>query len=413
MLHSCRNKRPAILRFFALLSFALCFLAAPQFAHAQTQPANQTINPPTITARHAVLMDFENGSFLYERAADTPVPPASLTKLMTMELVFQALYDKKLSLDQELLVSPYAWKNGGATSGGSTMFASINSKIKVTDLIQGVIVDSGNDAAIVFAEALDGNESLFAKHMTARAKELGLESATFQNATGLEYPNHNISARDLARLSAHIIRTYPEYYHYYSQPEFTWNKIKQKNRNPLLDMGIGADGMKTGYTKESGYSLVGAAVQNGVRLIAVVTGAPSLKERGEDARRLLEWGFKNFDAQPLVKENEIVAEAQVFGGDRRHVPLMPEKQLRVFLPHGSNGRLLVRVIYTGPLRAPIAKGTPVARLKAWRGQRLVLDAPLLAAVDVGEGGVVRRAMDGAYELTVDLLRHALSKLKRG
>lgn len=410
MLHSRRNKRPVILRFFALLSL---FAAIPQLAHAQTQSANQTINPPTITARHAVLMDFENGSFLYERAADTPVPPASLTKLMTMELVFQALQSKKLSLDQELLVSPYAWKKGGAASGGSTMFASINSRIKVDDLIQGAIVDSGNDAAIVFAEALDGNETFFAKHMTERARELGLESAVFRNATGLEDPDHKISARDLARLSAHIIRTYPEYYHYYSQPEFTWNKIKQRNRNPLLGMDIGADGMKTGYTKESGYSLVGAAAQNGVRLIAVVTGSTSLKERGEDARRLLEWGFKNFDAHPLVKENEIVAEALVFGGDRRHVPLMPEKQLRVFLPHGSNGRLLVRVIYTGPLQAPIAKGTPVARLKAWRGHRLVLDAPLLAAADVGEGGIVRRAMDGAYELTVDLLRHALSKLKRG
>jgi D-alanyl-D-alanine carboxypeptidase (penicillin-binding protein 5/6) len=384
---------------------------ASECACAQTQQPN-TITPPQISARHAVLMDYENGSYLFERGADEPYPPASLTKLMTMELVFQALRDKKLTMDQEILISPNAWRRGGAPSGGSTMFASINSRVKVEDLIQGVIVDSGNDAAIAFGEALDGNENYFAQHMTKRAHELGYETATFKNATGLYDPDHKISTRDLAKLSAHIIRSYPEFYKYYSQQEFTWNKIKQKNRNPLLDMDIGADGMKTGYTKESGYGLVGSAVQNGIRLIVVVNGSPSLKERGEDAKRLLEWGFRNFDPQPLVKAGEVVAQAQVFGGDTRHVPLVAEKQLRIFSPHNVSGRLLIRVVYTGPLRAPIQKGAQVARLKVWRAQRLVLDAPLFAAADVHEGGIVRRAVDGAYELTVDLLRQALSKLKR-
>jgi D-alanyl-D-alanine carboxypeptidase (penicillin-binding protein 5/6) len=407
-----RKSRPASRQFLALLLFISCLALSPQSARAQAKPQGSTVSQPTISASHAVLIDYENGSFLYERAADTPVPPASLTKLMTMELVFQALQQKKLTLDQELLVSPYAWRHGGASSGGSTMFASVNSRIKVEDLIQGVIVDSGNDASIVFAEALDGNENFFAQHMTKRAHELGLNTAVFRNATGLDDPDHKISVRDLARLAAYMIRTYPEYFHYYSQAEFTWNKIKQKNRNPLLDMDIGADGMKTGYTKDAGYSLVGTAVQNGVRLIAVISGAPSLKERSEDARKLLEWGFKNFDPQPLVKAGEVVASAQVFGGEIRNLPLVTEKQLRVFMPHGSNGRLLVRVVYTGPLLPPIKKGALVARLKAWRGQRLVLDAPLFASVDVGEGGIVRRAMDGMYELTLDGLRYALSKLKR-
>lgn len=410
MLHSGRKERPASLRIFAL--FPLIALAlAPGHAAAQTQQST-TVNAPNISARHAVLMDYENGSYLYERAADTPFPPASLTKLMTMELVFQALHEKTLTLDQELLISPNAWRRGGAPSGGSTMFASVNSRVKVEDLIQGVIVDSGNDAAIAFAEGLDRNETYFAQHMTKRAHELGLETANFMNSTGLYDPNHNISVRDLAKLAAHIIRTYPEFYKYYSQQEFTWNKIRQKNRNPLLDMNIGADGMKTGYTKESGYGLVGSAVQNGIRLIVVVNGSPSLKERGEDARKLLEWGFKNFDPQPLVKEGEVVAQAQVFGGESRHVPLVTEKALRIFTAHGATGRLLIRVVYTGPLKAPIAKGAQVARLKVWRAQRLVLDAPLFAATDVKQGGIVRRAMDGAYELTVDLLRSALSKLKR-
>lgn len=357
-------------------------------------------------------MDYENGSFLYEKAADTPIPPASLTKLMTMELVFQAIQERRLTLEQEILISPYAWRTGGARSGGSTMFASVNSRVKVEDLIQGVVVVSGNDAAIAFAEALEGNETLFAKRMTERAGELGLKSAGFRNATGINAPDHKISVRDLARLSRHIISEYPEFFPYYSQREFTWNKIKQQNRNPLLDMGIGADGMKTGYIKESGYSLVGTAVQNDNRLILVITGSASMKERGEDGRKLLEWGFKNFDPRPLVKKGSIVAEAQVFGGDRGRVPLVSEKPLRVFLPKGTNDRLRLRATYLGPLRAPIVKGTEVARLKAWRGDRLVLDAPLVAGDDVAKGGIFRRAIDGVYELAVDLVRTAISNFKR-
>ena len=410
VLHSGRNGYPAALRFPAYL-IALC-LAFTLPANAQTQQSGGTIAPPSISARHAVLMDYANGSFLFERAADTPVPPASLTKLMTMELVFKALHEKKLTLEQELPVSVNAWRKGGAPSGGSTMFASVNSRISVENLIQGVTVVSGNDAAIAFAEALGGSEEQFAVQMTRRAHELGYDTANFRNATGLDDPEHKISVRDLAKLSAHLIRDYPEYYRYYGEREFTWNKITQKNRNPLLDMDIGADGLKTGYTKEAGYSLAGSAVQNGVRLIAVVSGSPSIKERGEDARRLLEWGFKNFDSQPLVKADEIVGEAMVYGGESRYVPLKAEQQLGVFTQHGDTARLLVRIVYTGPLQVPVVKGTEVARLKAWRGKRLVLDAPLVAAADVPEGGLMRRALDGAYELTVDLLREALSKLKR-
>jgi D-alanyl-D-alanine carboxypeptidase (penicillin-binding protein 5/6) len=273
-------------------------------------------------------------------------------------------------------------------------------------------VVSGNDAAIAFAEALDGNEMLFAEHMNQRAQELGLKSAHFKNPTGLYDPEHLISVRDLARLAAHIIREYPDYFPYYSQHDFTWNKIKQQNRNPLLDMGIGADGMKTGYVKESGYGLVGTAVQNDIRLIVVVNGSTGMKERGEDAKKLLEWGFKNFEPRPLVKEGAVVAEASVFGGERGRVPLVTHQALRVFLPKGASDRMLVRAVYTGPLRAPVYQGAEIARLRAWRGERLVLDAPLYAGNNVEPGGIFRRAIDGVYELTVDLVRSAFSKLKR-
>ena len=404
-----RAERSGPLRWIVELFAITILILLPNLAGAQHGQASA---PPNISASHAILIDYENGSFLYEKAADTPYPPASLTKLMTMELVFQALEERRLSIDEPVLISPNAWKRGGAPSHGSTMFASINSRVKVEDLIQGVVVVSGNDAAIAFAEALDGNEMGFALHMNQRAQELGLKSANFKNATGYYDPDHKISVRDLARLAAHIIREYPDYFPYYSQRDFTWNKIKQQNRNPLLELNIGADGMKTGYVKESGYGLVGTAVQNEIRLIVVVNGSPSIKERGEDARRLLEWGFKNFDPRPLVKEGAVVAEASVFGGDRTRVPLVTKQALRVFLPKGGSDRMLVRAVYTGPLRAPISKGSEIARLKAWRGDRLVLDSPLYAGEDVGQGGLFRRAMDGVYELTVDLVRSAFSKFKR-
>jgi D-alanyl-D-alanine carboxypeptidase (penicillin-binding protein 5/6) len=406
----CHAERPWWLRWVVELFALSILILLPNLVSAQGHGTASA--PPNISASHAILIDYENGSFLYEKAADTPFPPASLTKLMTMELVFQALEERRLSLDQPLLISPYAWKRGGAVSHGSTMFASINSRVKVEDLIQGVVVVSGNDAAIAFAEALDGNEMEFAKHMTERARELGLASATFKNPTGLYDPDHKISVRDLARLAAHIIREYPDYFPYYSQREFTWNKIKQQNRNPLLELNIGADGMKTGYVKESGYGLVGTAVQNDIRLIVVVNGSPSMKERADDARRLLEWGFKNFDPRPLVKEGAVVAQASVFGGDRGRVPLVTKQALRVFLPKGASDRMLVRAVYTGPLRAPVAKGAEIARLRAWRGDRMVLDAPLYAGENVGQGGLFRRAIDGVYELTGDLVRSAFSKLKR-
>jgi D-alanyl-D-alanine carboxypeptidase (penicillin-binding protein 5/6) len=225
-------------------------------------------------------------------------------------------------------------------------------------------------------------------------------------------PANKMTVRELSMLARHIILDFPEYYKLFGEKEFTWNKIRQMNRNPLLDMNIGADGMKTGYVKESGYGLVGTAVQNDIRLIVVVNGAASIKDRGEDARKLLDWGFRNFEPHPLVKEGAVVAEASVFGGDRGRVPLVTNQALRVFLPKGGSDRMLIRAVYTGPLRAPISKGTEVARLKAWWGDRLVLDAPLYAGDNVGQGGLFRRAIDGVYELTVDLVRSAFSKLKR-
>ena len=379
-------------------------LAAP----AAAQQAAQL----QITTPYAILVDYDSGTVLYEKSADTPWPPASLAKLMTMELVYKEIQEGRLKLDDTLTVSEYAWRKGGAPSGGSSMYASIHSKVKVSDLIQGVVVVSGNDACIVFAEAIAGNESAFATKMTERARELGLATADFRNAPGLHDPDQKISVRDLAKLSMHIIRTYPEFMKYYSQPEFTWNNIRQQNRNPLLTMGLGADGMKTGFIKESGYGLVGTAVQGGHRLVLAMNGAKSIKDRADEARRLLEWGFRAFDSRLLFAEGKTVSEARVFGGERSRVSVIGQRPIRLLVPRGTADKLVVRMVYQGPLRAPVKKGAEVARLKVWRGEKVALDVPLVAADDVAEGGIARRAFDGVYELALDLVRTGLSGIKR-
>ena len=379
-------------------------LAAP----AAAQQAAQL----QITTPYAILVDYESGTVLYEKGADTPWPPASLAKLMTMELVYKEIKEGRLNLDDMLTVSEYAWRKGGAPSGGSSMYASIHSKVKVSDLIQGVVVVSGNDACIVFAEAIAGNESAFATKMTERARELGLTTADFRNAPGLHDPDQKISVRDLAKLAMHIIRTYPEFMKYYSQPEFTWNNIRQQNRNPLLAMGLGADGMKTGFIKESGYGLVGTAVQGGHRLVLAMNGAKSIKERADEARKLLEWGFRAFDSRLLFAEGRTVSEARVFGGERSRVAVVGQRPIRLLVPRGTADKLVVRMVYQGPLRAPVKKGAEVARLKVWRAEKVALDVPLVAADDVAEGGIARRAFDGAYEIALDLVRTGLSSIKR-
>jgi D-alanyl-D-alanine carboxypeptidase (penicillin-binding protein 5/6) len=376
--------------------------AAAQFA------PNFQVNAP-----YAIVVDHESGTVLFERSADTPRPPASLAKLMTMELVFNEIKGGELKLEEELVVSENAWRRGGAPSRGSTMFASIHSRIKVIDLIQGALVPSGNDACIVFAEGLAGNEDQFARMMTARARELGLRSADFRNSTGLHDPDQVISARDLAKLASHIIRTYPDLYKYFGQHEFTWNKIRQTNRNPLLEMNIGADGLKTGFIKESGYGLVGSAVQDGQRLIVVVLGAETDKERANEARRLLDWAFKSFESRRIFSGGTVVGHARVFGGDERYVPLVGKGPIYLLSPRGGGDKFVARVHYTGPLQAPIAKGAEVARLKVVRANNVALDVPLYAANDIAQGTLIQRAYDGTVEIAGGWVRSGInSVLKR-
>lgn len=390
-----------------LAAIVLLLLAGASAARAQFTPNFQ------ISAPYAIVVDHESGTVLFERSADTPRPPASLAKLMTMELVFSEITNGDLKLDEELVVSENAWRKGGAPSRGSTMFASIHSRIRVTDLIQGAIIPSGNDACIVFAEGIAGNEDQFARMMTARAHELGLRSADFRNATGLHSPDQVISARDLAKLASHIIRTYPDLYKYFGQQEFTWNKIRQASRNPLLEMNIGADGLKTGFIKESGYGLVGSAVQDGQRLIVVVLGVETDKERANEARRLLDWAFKSFESRKIFNAGTVVGHARVFGGDERYVPLTGRGPIYLLSPRGGGDKFVARVHYTGPLSAPVAKGAEVARLKVMRANNVALDVPLFAAKDVREGSLIQRAYDGTAEIAGGWVRSGIGAvLKR-
>jgi D-alanyl-D-alanine carboxypeptidase (penicillin-binding protein 5/6) len=358
----------------------------------------------------ALLLDSDSDSVLYEKNGDQLVAPASLAKLMTLEFVFNEIKQGHIKLDDELPISENAWRKGGAPSHGSTMFAAIHSKVKLDDLIHGIIVDSANDACIAVAEALAGNEPEFGAMLTKRARQIGLEKSTFTNATGYSDPDLRVTAREMAALARHIMKTYPEFYPYFAEREFTWNNIRQQNRNPLLAMGIGADGLKTGETAEAGFNLVGSAVQDGFRLIVVITGARSDKERAEEARKMLEWGFHGFEARVLFAEGQTIGEAKVFGGNTRYVPLVAPGTIRLMMPRNGSERLLARIVYTGPVPAPVSKGQSIGKLKVWRGDKLALEVPLQAAEDVGKGTMSQRAVDGATELMIGLFRAGVDRL---
>jgi len=365
---------------------------------------------PLINAPHAILTDAENGSVLYERDADKLIFPASLAKLMTAEYVFHEIKEGHIKLTDEYPVSENAWRKGGAPSHGSTMFAAIHSKVPVDDLIHGMIIQSANDACIVFAEALAGNEAAFGEKLTQRAREIGLTKSVFTNSNGLPDPNEHVTTRELAILARHIIVDYPEFYPIFGQTEFTWNKIRQPNRNPLLGSVTGADGLKTGFTKEAGYGIVGSAVQDGVRLIVVVNGEKTAKERADEAKKLLEWGFRSFETRNLFAEGQIIGSAKVYGGASGSVPLQASGVVRIMVPKSGGEKLIARIAYQGPVPAPIVQGQRIGELRVWRDDKLVLQAPLKAAASVGRGTMSGRALDAVTELVISVFRAGAERL---
>jgi len=384
-----------------LLVFAIFLTLLSATVPARSQPLETK-------ASAAYVVDAETGTVLFSKDPDRPIPPAALAKLMTMEVVFRALKAGKVSLDDTFVVSENAWRKGGAPSGGSTMFAALKSSLAVSDLIQGVIVQSANDGCIIIAEGMAGDEEKFVALMNERAREIGLKGSVFKNTSGLPAEGQKVTMRDLVMLASHIWREYPEFYRYYAQPEFTWNKILQRNRNPLLTMGIGADGMGTGFTEESGYAIVASASDGARRVFAAMGGMKSDRERAEEARKLLVWSMQAFEKANLFAGGEVVGEATVYGGSKSGLALKADGPVAVYLPSQEGGAVSARIVYDGPVLAPVEEGTEIGRLEVRVAGMVSQETPLYAAESVPLGAIHQRALDAVKELLTGWLRKAPS-----
>ncbi len=386
------------------LAFCMALLASIA-AHAAGSPAEgfQTIAP------YAILVDADTGTVLFEKNADALMSPASTAKIMTAEIVFHEIKEGRLKLADTFSISENAWRTGGASSGGSSMFAALNSSVRIEDLIRGLVIQSGNDAAIALAEGIAGSEDNFAALMTRRARELGMTKSNFTNPWGRGDPNEKVTGREMTILADYVIRTYPDFYRYFGEKDFTWNRIHQLNRNPLLTMNIGADGLKTGHIAESGFGLVGSAVQNGERLILVVNGLRTARDRANESLKLLSWGFRSFEPKAMYAADEVVGSARVYGGTREDVPLVADKAVTLLVPRGSGEKLTGKIVYNGPLSAPLDKGALVAQLKLYRGPTEVLSMPLRTAESVPVGSLPHRAFDAGLELVTTLVLQNFTK----
>jgi serine-type D-Ala-D-Ala carboxypeptidase (penicillin-binding protein 5/6) len=392
----------------AAIAWSGTLYAANQSVQGAKKPEELAFDGDAPTA---ILIEASSGSVLFEKNADELRAPSSMMKLMTVEVVFHALEEGKIKLTDEFRISEYAWRHGGAPSGTSTMFAAINSKVDVDDLLHGAIIQSGNDACIALAEGIAGNERVFANdYMTKRARELGLTKSTFGNSNGLPDPENKMTVRELSMLARHIILDYPEFYKLFGEKEFTWNKIRQPNRNPLLNSMEGADGLKTGYTKEGGYGMVGSAVRNGVRLIVVVNGLEDSEDRASEAKKMLEWGYRNFETKTLFAADQPLGYVRVFGGDSRSVKVTSPQPVKVMVSKQGNDKLIARLVYNGPIRAPVTAGQKVGVVRVWRGGNVAMETPVYAADAVGTGSTMRRAIDGAQELVIGAFRAGAEKL---
>jgi len=359
--------------------FAVCGVLLTSGLSSQAALAMET------DAKQAVVIEFNTGAILYQKDADTVMYPASMTKIMTAYLLFERLKNGSLSLEDTFRVSERAWRKGG-----SKMFVKVGDLVSVEDLIRGIIVQSGNDATIVVAEGVGGSENAFADLMTEKARDLGMTQTTFRNASGWPDRDHVTSARDLAILAERTIRDFPEFYHYYSELSFKYNKIKQSNRNPLLYKNMGSDGLKTGYTEASGYGLTASALRNGRRLIVVASGFDSVKARAAGGERLIDWGFRHWNNYELFAGDEKVADAQVWLGDADSVPIVIKQPLVITIPRKSRNKLKVTVAYESPISAPIEAGAQVAKLIVTAPDIETIEIPLYAGAGVGQLGPVGR-----------------------
>ena len=359
-------------------------------------------------ATQAFMIEASTGTILLAKGEDQPISPASLAKLMTLDVVFDAVGRGEISLDTEYPVSENAWRTGGAPSRASTMFAALKSRVRVGDLIQGVAVQQANDGCIVLAEGISVSEREFARRMTARARELGMTRAVFTNSTGLPDANDpdgggKVSARELVSLAQDLQQKHQDLYKYFGQADFTWNKIYQRNKNPLLLLNIGVDGLGLGFTEGEGFSIVASVERDGRRLFLALGGLKSDKERTEETRRVLEWGLSNFKSQRIFADSEVIGDASVYGGAQSTVGLLAKTPVDVYVPVDTPDRLSARIVYRWPLAAPVAENYEAGTLRVFLGARLVRELPLYTKESVAQGTLSRRAFDAFMELTESLL----------
>ena len=339
-------------------------------------------------ARNAILMDYDTGEYLFEKNIAESVPPASMSKLMTVYILMSKIKDGSIKLDDTFSVSENAWRKGGAATGGSTMFLSIGDNVSVENLIKGIVIQSGNDACIVVAENVAGSEDDFVILMNKTAKKLGLKNSHFENATGLPHPDHRMSMEDLAILARHIIKEFPELYHYFSQKEFVYNNIKQGNRNPLLYTMKGADGLKTGHTEEAGFCLAASATKGERRLIEVMSGMSSNRERSEEAERLMSWGFREFNNFKILTKGQTVAVAKVWYGKEDSVNLTIANDVLKTVHMSQQDNVKATAEFDEPVKAPIKAGQEIGTIKIEIEGQSPLNVPLIAANDVSETGML-------------------------
>ena len=378
------------LRFVTPLMFGAAVAAAPVL----TAGARAEI---MTTAKEAMIYDYDTGEVLFCKDCDQPMPPSSMSKLMTVELVFQRLKDGRLKPTDTMHVSETAWRQG-QKDNESKMWVALNSDVPVDDLLKGIIVQSGGDACVVVAETLGGSESAFAEMENARAKELGLTHSHFANSSGLPDPGQYMSSEDLVKLAAHLIHDYPEYYKYFAIKDFTWSNIKQGNRNTLIGESTGVDGLKTGHTDAGGYGMIVSAERNGRRLIVVVNGMKTERERAEEARRLLDIGYREFKDYRIAGKGDVLASAELWGGTKDIVGVTVKDQLKVMLPVDSRSQMKVTLRYDGPIHAPIAAGQQIGTLIVSAPGKPDKVVPAVAAESIPSNGFLDKMMNGLQAL---------------
>lgn len=378
-----------ILRLFIAVFALVGLLLQPAFAFETT-------------ARSALVIDYNTGTILLSKNAEVAMPPASMSKLMTLNMVFEALDDGRLKLEDTFRVSAKA-----SQKGGSRMFVREGARVRIEDLIRGVIVQSGNDACIVLAEGMAGTEDEFAKNMTQRAQELGMKNSNFVNATGWPDPGQEMSAEDLVFLAARLIEKFPVYYEYFAEETFAWENIVQNNRNPLLGLGIGADGLKTGHTEEAGYGLVGSAVSDGRRIIFMLGGLESSLSRSTEAERIVRWAFREFEMKTLFNAGQPINQANVWLGAEKSVEMVLASDIELLLPLGNLDEITAHYTFSDPVEAPIQAGQKLGELIIMVPDSDPMHFPLTALTSVEAGGFLER-ISAAAGILLRRIRTAIS-----